>query len=158
MGICFLRCKVWQEFFNNDTCFLGYAYILWWRNSVVINSHQITKIQTITALYFLCLFDKDYVPQHRSSNILHYNTVYISSNIIHTVGATFPQYISCFWGSISLFNISTREAYLSCHKVTSIRIIFEVYGFVEYTSTKIHCFMKVIHDSFPSHNRCCNSP
>ena len=104
------------------------------------------------------LFDKDYDPQHRSLNILHYNTVYISSNIIHTVGATFPQYISCFWGSISLFNISTREAYLSCHKVTSIRIIFEVFGFVEYTSTKIHCFMKVIHDSFPSHNRCCNNP
>ena len=53
----------------------------------------ITKIQMIKALYFLFLFDKDYGPQHRSSKILHYNTVYISSNIIHTVGATFPQYI-----------------------------------------------------------------
>ena len=51
---------------------------------------NIPKIQTITALYFLFLFDKDYCPQHRSSNILHYNPVYISSNIIHTVGATFP--------------------------------------------------------------------
>ena len=51
------------------------------------------KIQTTIALYFMFLFDKDYGPQHRSSNILQYNTVYISSNIIHTVGATFPQYI-----------------------------------------------------------------
>ena len=117
-------------------------------------------IQTITALYFLCLFDKDYVPQHRSSNILHYNTVYISSNIIHTVGATFPQYIHALAFGVAFHCLISQH---EKHTYRAIKIhlyvwVYEVYGFVEYTSTKLHCFMKVIHDSFPSHNRCCNNP
>ena len=82
-----------------------YAYILSWRNSVIINPHQmvynVTKIQTPKALFFLFLFDKDYGPQHRSSNILHCNTVNTSSNIIHTVGATFPAFGVAFHCLIS---------------------------------------------------------
>ena len=61
----------------------------------------ITKIQTPKALFFLFLFDKDYGPQHRSSNILHCNTVNTSSNIIHTVGATFPAFGVAFHCLIS---------------------------------------------------------